>query len=60
MAYNLTMDSKRTIYFFMFIGGTIGGYVPLLWGGEAFSFAGIIFNALGALLGIYLGFKMTR
>lgn len=54
------MDSKKTIYFFMFIGGTIGGYLPLLWGGEVFSFSGIIFNALGALLGIYIGFKLTR
>jgi uncharacterized membrane protein YeaQ/YmgE (transglycosylase-associated protein family) len=44
----------------MFIGGMIGGYVPALWGAEYFSFSSIIFNALGAILGIWIGFKLTH
>lgn len=54
------MDSKKTIYFMMFIGGIVGGYIPLLWGAGYFSFSSIIFNALGAFLGIWIGFKLTR
>lgn len=54
------MNSKRTITLFMFIGGFIGGYIPLLWGATAFSFSAIFFNAIGALIGIWIGFKLTR
>lgn len=42
------------------LGGWLGGYIPLLWGGSSFSILGLIFNAAGAILGIWVGFKMTR
>lgn len=42
------------------IGGWAGGYVPTLWGASGFSVSTIIFNGLGALLGIWVGFKMTH
>ncbi len=54
------MESKRTIYFGMFIGGLIGGYVPALWGAGVFSFSSLLGNAIGAIVGIYIAFKMTR
>ena len=54
------MESKKLMYLFIFVGGTIGGYVPYLWGAPYFSFSSLIFNALGALLGIWLSFKLTR
>jgi hypothetical protein len=55
------MESKRTIYFGMFIGGLIGGYIPaLVWGASVFSFSSILGNAIGAIVGIYIAFKMTR
>lgn len=60
MQYTYHMDSKRTIYLFMFVGGMVGGYIPLLWGAGYFSFSSIIFNGLGALAGIWIGFKLTR
>lgn len=44
----------------MFVGGTIGGFVPLLWGDSGFSFAGIFFNAVGAIIGIYVAFKISN
>jgi uncharacterized membrane protein YeaQ/YmgE (transglycosylase-associated protein family) len=44
----------------MFLGGIIGGYVPQLWGAGYFSFSSILFNAIGAIVGIYIGFKITR
>jgi len=44
----------------MFIGGAIGGYVPLVWGASYFSFASILFSALSALVGIYVGFNLSQ
>jgi len=54
------MESKKLTMVFMTVGGVLGGYFPLLWGADYFSFASIIFSALGAILGIWLAFKMTH
>lgn len=55
------MESKRIIYFGMFVGGLIGGYLPsLLWGAGTFSFSALLGNAIGAIIGIYITFKLTR
>ncbi len=57
----LDMESKKTIYLGMFIGGLIGGYAPsLLWGAGTFSFSALLGNAIGAIVGIYIAFKLTR
>lgn len=55
------MESKKTIYLGMFIGGLIGGYLPsILWGAGTFSFSSLFGNAAGAMMGIYIAFKATR
>ena len=58
--YTTLMDSRRAIYFGMFVGGLVGGYIPALWGDSLFSFASIIGNAVGALFGIWVMFRLTR
>lgn len=42
------------------LGGWLGGYIPLIWNGSSFSMSGIIFSGLGALVGIWVGFKITH
>lgn len=54
------MNSKSLMWIFMAIGSTIGGYVPTLWGAGVFSFASVIFGAVGAFLGVYLAFKINN
>jgi uncharacterized membrane protein YeaQ/YmgE (transglycosylase-associated protein family) len=54
------MSQKKTIFIMMMIGGFIGGYIPTLWGASSFSFATIFANAIGAIIGIWIGFKLTR
>ncbi len=54
------MESKRIIWIFTIVGGWLGGYVPLLWGANLFSISGVIFSALGGILGIWVGFNLTR
>ncbi len=44
----------------MVVGGFVGGYIPMLWDSAGFSFATIFGNAIGALIGIWIGFKLTR
>ena len=54
------MNSKPLVFIFMFIGSTIGGLVPLLWGGSAFSYSSLVFSAVGAIGGIYIGYNLGR
>jgi hypothetical protein len=54
------MESKKIIWLLMFIGGTAGSYLPLLWGSGHFSFASVFGSALGGILGIWIGFKLTH
>lgn len=50
---------QRTfIWVGLFVGSTIGGFVPALWGGSLISFSGVFFSFIGGLLGIWLGYKI--
>ncbi len=53
------MDSKL-IWLGMLVGSVAGGYVPLLWGDSAFSLSAVFTSGIGAMLGIYLAWKITR
>ncbi len=54
------MNTNRTVWIMMLVGGFIGGYIPMLWGSSGFSFSVIFGNAIGALIGIWIGFKLSR
>lgn len=44
----------------MFVGSTIGSYVPLLWGRSVFSFISILFSVIGRILGILLSYQVSK
>ena len=44
----------------MFLGGAIGGYIPTLWGDAYFSMWSVLLNAVGAIIGIYIAYKLSR
>jgi hypothetical protein len=44
----------------MIIGSTLGGLIPELWGASFLSFSSILLSGLGAMAGIWLGFKISR
>ena len=52
--------SKTFIMTGLFLGSIAGGYVPLLWGGSVFSLSSIFLSGAGALVGIWLGFKVAQ
>ncbi len=54
------MESKSVIWIGMIVGSTAGSLIPLLWGAGMLSFSSIILSAAGAIVGIWLGFKMTH
>jgi hypothetical protein len=51
---------KKLIYLGMFIGSTIGGFVPAIWGGDLLSMSGLFFSLVGGILGIWVGYKIGQ
>lgn len=54
------MNRKQAVYVGTIVGSTVGSFIPLLWGASELSFSSLIFGAIGAIVGIYLGFKMGQ
>jgi hypothetical protein len=54
------MNPKLLIWLGLFIGSTAGSFIPLLWGGNAFSFSAVFLSALGGCLGIWGGYRLSR
>lgn len=53
------MSRKQIIWIGVFIGSTLGGFIPSLWGASMFSLSSVLFTFLGGLAGIYIGFKIS-
>jgi uncharacterized membrane protein YeaQ/YmgE (transglycosylase-associated protein family) len=51
--------SKTSIWIGVFLGSTVGGMIPELWGNGMFSFSSVIGSAVGALVGIWAAVKLS-
>jgi len=58
--YYKAMNSKGLIWIFMFIGSIVGAYVPQIWGAGMFSMSSVFLSGLGALAGLWIGFKLSN
>lgn len=54
------MPSKFLILVGMTAGSIVGGYLPVLFGVDMFSYFSVLTSGIGALLGIYIGYKLSR
>ena len=55
-----TMSRKSLIMIGVVVGSFIGGLIPSLWGAGQISFSGVIFSAIGGIVGIWAGFKISN
>jgi hypothetical protein len=42
------------------LGGTVGSYVPVLWGASSFSIVSLLFGAIGSVAGVLLGARLSE
>ena len=54
------MNSKKLIWLGMFVGSTIAGFIPRLWGAGMLSVSGFLCSGAGALLGIWVGYRVAN
>ena len=51
---------KKIILVGMFIGSIVGGYVPVLFGSDSFSFTSIFGSIIGGSFGIWFAYRFVR
>jgi hypothetical protein len=54
------MSSKTLVYLGMIIGSIIGGYIPILWGAGLISYSSVLFSGIGAIIGVWIGYKLSN
>ncbi len=52
------MSQKTLVTMGIIVGSTIGGYLPSLFGISMFSYTAILTSGIGAMLGIWVGYKL--
>jgi hypothetical protein len=52
------MERKTLVWIGVFVGGSLGGFIPTLWGASSLSLSSVLLTAVGGLLGIWVGFKL--
>jgi hypothetical protein len=56
LLHHRTMAMRSgSIWIGIFIGSTIGGLLPALWGGSMFSYTSVLLSGVGALVGLWIG-----
>jgi len=51
------MSKKTLVYIAAFVGGIIGGYIPVLWGAGFLSISSLLLSTFGGILGIVIALK---
>lgn len=54
------MDLKKLCWIGAIVGSSIGGYLPVLWGGEMLSLTGLVCSMFGGFAGIWVGYRIGR
>ena len=54
------MSQKTLIWIGLFVGSTIGGWIPSLWGDDFLTMSSVLLTAVGGLIGVWAGFKLGQ
>lgn len=54
------MSKKTAVSIAAMIGLTVGGSVPMLWGGNPFDALSLLLGFVGGLLGVWAGVKINQ
>ena len=51
---------RSSIWIGILVGSTIGGLIPGLWGDGMLSYSSVFLSGVGALVGLWIGFKLSN
>jgi len=52
--------NKGITTLFVFVGGALGSYIPVLFGQSAFSIASVVAGGLGGIAGVWAAYKLSQ
>ena len=52
------MPRSKLIWLGLFVGSTLGGLVPSLWGDDMLSVSSVLLSGVGGVVGIVLGYRL--
>lgn len=52
--------TKFFIWTGLFVGSTVFGLIPMLWGDDMLSVAGLLLSMVGGVAGIFGGWKLAQ
>ena len=52
--------SKKLVWIGFFLGSTIGGMIPALWGDDMLSVSSLALSVVGGFMGIWLGYRVGK
>ena len=55
---NLGKFMRSRIWLGIFVGSTIGGFIPELWDAGLMSYSSVLLSGIGAFVGLWIGYKM--
>jgi hypothetical protein len=50
---------RRVVWIFVGVGSTLGGLLPVAWGGSALGLASLTLGCLGGVAGLWLAVKLA-
>jgi hypothetical protein len=50
---------RRIVWLIVGVGMTVGGLLPVVWGGSALGVASLVFGSLGGVAALWLATKLT-
>lgn len=54
------MSLKAMVRLGIFIGSTVGGYIPVIWGAGIISVSSLLGSLIGGLLGVWIAYKIDQ
>ena len=54
------MPSRLSIFIWMTIGSSVGGYIPVLWGADFLSYSSLLFSGIGGIVGVIVAVKIAK
>lgn len=54
------MSAKVLVTIGVIIGSLLGGYIPTLFGAGLISYSSVFFSGVGAIAGIWVGYKLSN
>ena len=52
--------TKKLIWIGFFVGSSVGGFVPALWGSDVISLSGFLWSVIGGLAGMWIGYRAAQ